>query len=237
MPYCSRCGVEVEDHVLKCPLCNTEIQHFDKPPEIPENFPNDNIKTNDFFIPFEKKKKIVWSIVSFLLATSLFIVFAVNFYLNRTITWAWIPLFSLLLTWLVLACIYYLYKKIFLLLSSLFISVSLYLFFLFLIIQGAGIFFLFAFPIIIAAFLNLSIVILLCKITKRRGYNIVGFILIGISFTCIFVDIIITFYITGKIVMTWSIVINAILLPLASLLFFIHYRLKKKPDIKKIFHI
>ena len=191
MPYCSRCGIEVEDHVLKCPLCNLKIQHFDKPPENLKNFPDDNYRSNDYYIPFEKKKKIIWSIISFLIATSLFIIFSVNFFLERTITWAWIPLFSLLLTWLIVACIYYLYKKIFFLLSSLFISISLYLFFLFLIIFDTGIFFSFAFPIVIATFFNTTIIIFLCKITKRRGYNIIGFILIGISFYCTIIDIII----------------------------------------------
>jgi len=237
MPYCSRCGVEVDDHVLQCPLCNAEIQHFNKTPIIPGIFPDDNLKSADYYIPFEKKKKIIWSIISFLIATSLIIVFSVNFFLNRTITWAWIPLFSILLTWFVLACIYYLYKKIFLFLLSLFISISLYLFCLFFIIQDNEIFFLLAFPIVLAAFLNLAIVIFFYKISKRKGYNIIGFILTVISFFCIIVDIVITFNITRKIVMTWSIVIIALLIPLALSLFFIHYKLKWEPDIKKIFHI
>jgi hypothetical protein len=237
MPYCSRCGIEVENHILKCPLCNTEIQNFNNPPEIPENFPEDDYTSKDYYIPFEMKKKILWSIVSFLIATSLFIIFSVNFFLERTITWAWIPLFSILSTWLVFASIYYLYKKIFFLLLSLFVFISLYLFFLFLIILNFRLFFSFALPIVIATFFNTLIVIFLYKITKRRGYNIIGFILIAISFYSIIVDIIITFYITGKIVMTWSIVVIAFLIPLAFLLFFIHYKLKKNPDVKKIFHI
>ena len=55
MPYCSRCGIEVEDHVLKCPLCNLKIQHFDKPPETLKNFPDDNYRSNDYYIPFESQ--------------------------------------------------------------------------------------------------------------------------------------------------------------------------------------
>ncbi len=237
MPYCSRCGVEVDDHVLQCPLCKSEIQHFNKPPDIPENFPGDNLKTNVYYIPFEKKKKIIWSIVSFLIATSLFIIFAVNFFLNRTITWAWIPLFSIILAWALIASIYYFYKKIFLFLLSIFIAITLYLFFLFLIVLDTKLFFLFAFPVVVATFINTIIVILFYKITKRKGYNIIGFILIGISFFCIIIDFIITFFITGRILMTWSLVVIAFLIPLALLLFFIHYKLKKTPDIKKIFHI
>lgn len=237
MPYCSRCGVEVDDLVLQCPLCKTEIQHFNKPPVIPENFPDDNIKANINFIPFDKKKKIIWSISSFLIATSLFIIFAVNFFLDRTITWAWIPLFSILLMWILIASVYYFYKTIFLFLLSIFIAISVYLFFLFLIILNTKLFFLFAFPIVGASFLNIIIIILFYKLTKRKGYNIIGFILIGISFFSVITDMIITFFITNRILMTWSLVVVAILIPLAFLLFIIHYKLKRTPDIKKIFHI
>jgi len=28
MPYCSKCGVEVDDGIEKCPLCDLPIQYF-----------------------------------------------------------------------------------------------------------------------------------------------------------------------------------------------------------------
>ncbi|MBN2547200.1 MAG: hypothetical protein JXB50_15465 [Spirochaetes bacterium] len=237
MPYCSRCGIEVDNHVKNCPLCNAEIQHLDKIPAIPGIFPDDNLKTDDYYIPFEKKKKIIWSIFSFLLATALLIIFAVNFLLSKTITWAWIPLFSLLFAWGITAIIYYLYKKIFLFLLFIFILTSVYLFFLFLVIKLINLFILLAFPALIVIFTNIIIVFLLCKKAKKKGYNIIGFILSGSALLCIGIDIIISFFITSKIILTWSIVIVSLLLPFVLFFFYIHYILKWTPDINKIFHI
>ena len=237
MPYCSRCGVEVDEYIKFCPLCNSKIQHFDKAPDIQGNFPDDNIKSNDSYIPFEKRKKIIWSIFSFLLVTTLFIIFAVNFLLNRTITWGWIPIFSVLFTWGLTAVVYYLYKRIYYLLLSIYIMLIIYLFFLFFVIQYIDLFFVLALPILLVTFINIMLIVLFCKKTKKRGYNIIGFILTGTASLCINIDIILTFYITSKVIMTWSIVVISLLIPFVFFLFYIHYILKWTPDIKKIFHI
>jgi hypothetical protein len=237
MPYCSRCGVEVDDYIKICPLCNLNIQNFENAPAIQGNFPNDDITSKDYYIPFEIKKKITWSIFSFLIVTTLSIIFAVNFLLNRTITWGWIPLFSLLLTWALTAVIYYLNKKIYYLLISVFIIIIIYLFFLFFVIQYLDIFFKLAMPILTVAFINLVFIVLFCNKTRKKGYNIIGFILTGTASICIGIDIIVTYYITSKIVMTWSIVVISLLIPIVLFLYYIHYVLKWAPDIRKIFHI
>ena len=237
MPYCSRCGVEVDKYIKFCPLCNTKIKELDKTPNIPGNFPDDEMISKDYYIPFEKKKKITWSVFSFLITTALFIVFAVNFLISRKITWAWIPLFSLLLTWGLTALVYYLFKKTYFFLLSFFIMITVYLFFLFFVIQYTGLFFMLALPINTAVFINIILVVLSCKKVKNKGYNIIGFILTGTALICVAIDIVITFYITSKIIMTWSIAAISLLVPIIAFLFYVHYILRWTPDIKKIFHI
>ncbi len=237
MPYCSRCGVEVDDNIKFCPLCNSKIQHFNKTPVIPENFPTDSMIPSDYQLPFEKKKKIIWSIFSFLLAITLFIIFAVNFLLNRTITWGWIPIFSILLCWGITAIIYYLYKKIYFFILSVFILIMTYLFFILLLFHNLNIFFLLALPILISIFINIFFFIIILKNIKKKGYNIIGFLLIATTLLCICIDAIITFFITSKFLITWSIVAIALSFPLTIFFFYIHYILKWTPDIKKIFHI
>ena len=237
MPYCSRCGIEVDEHVDYCPLCKSKIQHFEKAPDIPGNFPDDDMTAQDYFIPFEKKRKIFWSVFSFLVATALLIIFAVNFFFNRTITWGWIPLFSLLFTWGLTAALYYLYKRIYFLLLSIYILLIIYLYFIFFVIQHNDLFFRLALPILSISFVAVLLVVLFCRKTKKRGYNIIGFILTGTAFLCAGIDIIVTFYITSKVILTWSIAVISLLIPVVLFLFYIHYMLKWTPDIKKIFHI
>ncbi|MHA1367890.1 MAG: hypothetical protein ACTSP5_15990 [Candidatus Heimdallarchaeota archaeon] len=42
MPYCSRCGVEVEPNKEKCPLCDTKIQELeDEEEEYTSKYPEE----------------------------------------------------------------------------------------------------------------------------------------------------------------------------------------------------
>ena len=207
MPYCSRCGVEVDKYIKYCPLCNLKIEQLDKIPNIPGNFPGDEMISKDYYIPFEKKKKIIWSVFSFLLA------------------------------WGLTAAVYYLFKRIYFLLLSFFIMITIYLFLLFRVIQYLDLFFALVLPINAVTFINIVLVVFLCKKAKTKGYNIIGFILTGTILSCVAIDIIITFFITSKTIMTWSIVVVSFLIPVIVFFFYIHYILKRTPDVKKIFHI
>lgn len=237
MSYCSRCGVEVEEHVKKCPLCNIEIEKNNEIPDLKGNFPTDDLSADDYYIPIENRKKIVWSIISFIMSLSLLVIFAVNFLLERTVTWGWIPLFSILFAWGTIGLVYYSFKKPYYLSLLLFILTTTYFYFLFFIINTISHFFRLALPINTAVFINTFFILYLSKISRIKGYNIPGFILSGTSLICVLIDVIITYYITSKIIITWSIVVIVLLIPLSLFLFYIHYILKKRPDIKKIFHI
>ena len=84
---------------------------------------------------------------------------------------------------------------------------------------------------------NLVSIILIAWInqSKPRGLNVIAYTCVAIAMLCISVEFILSFY-SGNIVFGWSVIVAACMLPVTAALLFMHYRIKKNPDIEKIFH-
>ncbi|MGI6125315.1 MAG: hypothetical protein ACOYIG_14295 [Acetivibrionales bacterium] len=104
MAYCVRCGVELQKGLKSCPLCDTEVLLPDEQgmeeglvpfsERIPRNVrPRVNLTPSRSFIV----------LATFILLVPLLVTLIIDFTANRTITWSFYPITSLILLWILIA--------------------------------------------------------------------------------------------------------------------------------------
>jgi len=237
MPYCSKCGVEVDNFVEKCPLCGTPIQKFENLTQLPEkNYPEEhiNISYNE-----ENRKSfwLNWTIFTILIFTPFFIILTIAYQINSLTTWAGYPLSSLIFIWLIVNTVIFLKNRKLTMSILILIITSIFIFIIDLIDGKITWYFQLGLPIILL-FSLLSIITLIYSIkTKYKGFNIIGIILFLSGIFCIGLDIIITLFIKKPIKLSWSLIVISGLFPLSLLFIFLHYIFKKKVILKRFFHL
>ena len=94
-----------------------------------------------------------------------------------------------------------------------------------------------AIPLTIALFVSVTIVSLLWKVAHFRGFNILAIAFLVLSGFCIVSEVFIDKYISGKVDIRWSAIVAVSILPIALVLLFVHYRMKKGKRLDSYFHV
>ncbi len=235
MPYCSRCGVELDEYVAVCPLCFTPVaqQRNSKPPK-KTVFPDKAIPEKDKGV----LRFLAWEIVSVSLLTAFLIVALTNIITSFGVTWARYPLASIVLIWLLATFPLLLPKKP--LLISVFSACAIMLFLVLVDLMDNGAidwFYYIALPISFMLIVVTSAVVTACIKAKTKGANIAAFILFGVGIITGGLDMILHFALTGTIGLTWSLFVIIPILFTGIFLLYIHYRLAKAVDLKKWFQV
>lgn len=92
MPFCSNCGVKVNDNCKECPLCFTPIYHIEEP-KGKNDKPYPRTKKLRRFTPKEKLF-FIWLPIAAALFAALFIVIFINLH-QGGFTWSRYPVISL----------------------------------------------------------------------------------------------------------------------------------------------
>jgi len=231
MPYCSQCGVEVEEYVDVCPLCTTPILKNNNMIEKKSlRFPDKPVIENKTGV----LRFLAWEIVSVSLLTAFLIVVLTNIIVNFNITWAWYPMAAIFMVWLVATFPLLLPKRPLLIAIFSVTSIMLFLAFIDLIDNWAfDWYYDIALPIAFMLIVVTTGVIMLCLKVKKKGINIAAFILFGIGIIVLGLDLIIYFDLKKIINLTWSLFVIIPIILTAIFLLYIHYRLLKAVDIKK----
>lgn len=235
MPFCKECGVEVESYIEVCPLCSTSIYDNDIKPEAETaKYPDiPLVETNKRVMRF-----FVWEIISSLLLTAFLIVVLTNFILEFTISWAWYPMASILLVWLLTTIPLFLIKKP--LLIPIMAVLSIMAFLVFIDFIGDLSFdwcHIVALPVSVVLILVTTLIVILSRNVKRKGINIASFIMFGSAIIVLCLEGILDFAFEEKIEFSWSLTVVVPLSLIGGLLLYLHYRLLKNGDIKKLFQI
>jgi hypothetical protein len=93
-----------------------------------------------------------------------------------------------------------------------------------------------ALPILFAINLLAIAVIMIIKSARTRGLNVFALIVVSIALLCVSVEASISMYTRNSIYLRWSIIVAACLLPVTAALFFMYFRTKNNTDLQKIFH-
>jgi hypothetical protein len=238
MPYCSRCGVEVDDDVLKCPLCSTDIQILEPEEGLFSKYPD---KASPHSVAPKRNKKEMRRMAAILVTFGLLIpasiAIAADVVINGEVTWGTYTISSLIYIWVLVLLPLLYYKKPVLTLLAYYLST---LFFLYSIDSFDGGVFWFqglAFPIISITAALIVIIIFIARHSAIKGINILSYAVLSLGIECIGLEISISLFLTGAITFGWSIIVLSATIPASGLLYYIYYKTKKPLKMKEYFHI
>ena len=242
MPYCVKCGVEVDEQIANCPLCHTEIPHIHEGSSVPETaYPQEARST----VEAEKAEQTIdhsrlaltWLIITLVLGIPFFVILTVSFQIKDMKLWMGYPLTALLTVWLIISIRFFFSRYKAAMTVGMFsaIGLMLYLFDLF---DGNGNWFMpLGLPILGLFGVLGGLVLTVCMKVKAKGLNIAGYILLGSALFTFGLDSIISNYILNHFEPSWSWIAISAQIPVALIFFCAHFLFKKRDDYKKFFHI
>ncbi len=238
MPYCSKCGVEVEQTNKNCPLCHFPIPDvtIDHELEIENRFPDvKNIYTQ---LALDFKNKAFYALTFLLLGNAIGLMYT-NFMLDGELSWSLYSGITFFALWVYLIFIFRYVKSISKSIIGSAINTLLLLAVLDVINGKFEWFVPLGLPAVFMALVFLLINYYMWIKSKNKGLHTVAFSLfLGIGY-CIGLEFFINQYIHNSGVLIWSVNVALNIVPWALLMLYIHYQIPVwiKEEIKKRFHI
>jgi hypothetical protein len=240
MPYCSRCGVEVDEAVEACPLCRTPIQRFDSSPRTAADgpYPQRIIDPEDAYKLSKAERRHIaveiLSLAAFLVIGALFLV---DFLLDSGLGWSRYAVASVALAWIASAMPLILHGRIKSILALVCAAVLAFL----LVIDGLdgslswsislGI------PIALTTFLAAAATAVVMAKRRIKGLNLLGIGAFALAAYLVALESILRLGLGSNPRPYWSFIAAIALVPLAIFLFYLHGRVLRGANLRKIFRL
>lgn len=232
MNICSKCGVELEEDYKSCPLCGRNIGsvHFDEKPV--GSVPSDVINSHR-----KERKKYLWELAGIIAVSGIIACTTVDLVIIKGLRWSLFADISIFTTWAIITGIVRFYSKPGIMAALISTAILVMLFIFDLLIPESEWFFAVGLPMTLALLFLIIADVALKKLSGFRGFNLLAVILLSASLYCIISEFIIDRYASGEINVKWSLIVTASILPIALILFFVHYRMKKGEQLDSFFHV
>jgi len=232
MALCENCGVDLDEGLLICPLCgkNQVNNNDEEPPSF--NYPSEILRLQK-----KENRKYLWELSGIITFSGIAVCTIVDLLINKRLNWSLLSDVSVLAAWVILTLFLFAYKRTLLIVPGLLFIILTSLFMIDLIIPGKKWFFPVGFPLTIAAFFVGGIVIVLYRAAHLKGFNVLAAAIIILSGFNILTELILDKYLNGIVHLRWSLIVAISILPVALILFFYHYRLKRGKRLDSYFHI
>ena len=236
MAYCSKCGVEVDNDIQKCPLCQFKIPDIGEANSGPSKFP---IAINEYPQQLTDLKIKIFKSIAIFLSSTIIILLLLNRKISGEITWAkYTSLIFLAMIIYAFFCFGFIksFRKAF---TGVAITTIILLFLIDKIKDGLSWFVPVGLPISLSIFFIVMIIVYISKKSRSRGLNVIAYSLFGVSILCLVIEFCLTNYVYGFVDLSWSTIVCIQLSTIAVILLYIHYRFpeKYKNKIKRFFHV
>jgi hypothetical protein len=234
MSYCINCGVELEEDVSSCPLCGFPVgkENLTEIMAKSEHYPSDIILLHK-----KETRRHIWELSGIITLSGIAVCTIVDLVIHKSLLWSLYADTSILASWICLTLVLLAFRKYFLIVPGLLVSVLTMLFLFNLFSPPVSWFYGIALPVTIALFIAVTIISLLWKVAHFRGFNILAIAFLVLSGFCIVSEVFIDKYISGKVDIRWSAIVAVSILPIALVLLFVHYRMKKGKRLDSYFHV
>ena len=230
MKICDNCGVELDEKMDFCPLCNENEEIKTKKKTI--IYPSDALDQAK-----RDSRKYAWELSGVVTISGIIISIMVNLVFDKRLSWSLYSVTSLLYVWSAITSFYFAVKRPFVLLPGLLIATLVMLGLFDLFDKPVQWFIPIALPITITFFVLITIIIAIIKSVKYKGFNILAVIILALCLLCLSSEVFIDLTEYGKVEIKWSAVATAALLPVSMVLLFLHYRLKRGRRLDSFFHV
>jgi hypothetical protein len=238
---CPNCGVELEASMQACPLCNAK--DFDNPAESDPltslTKPTQESKTISEFEKLSpvQKRKLFWELSGIALFSVIVVTLIINLVASKAITWSGYPITACLVLFVNITLFSFLrHHQLFLLCGS-FLSNSLLLVLFDLYNKAIGWGTHLGVPLLFSFYMIVFCITVMLKNSKQKGFNILAWLFVCAGILSFCTDGIVTTYLKDRIAFHWSLIVMVCIIPVAGILFYIHYRLKKGIELRQFFHI
>ena len=236
MPYCSRCGVEVDHQVDICPLCEAPIQKL--PPDDGSPWPSDEAPAPQVASRSPDERLALARIITTMgFLIPVFIVLAVDLFVSRSLGWSLFVTASLGAAWLWAILPLILTRHPFYLTGAMTLVAVVLEWGLGLMAGNVSWILTVGMPVIITAGGLASLVILFSRASARLGGNLAGWILLALALLCGLVDILTSARYSDSWIPGWSLIVAGTLIPVAVLLLVLHYRPSQRTRMRRYFHV
>jgi hypothetical protein len=232
MKICKECGVELEEEMALCPLCETPVANDGARKDV-------ILQINKKETPEVRKKDvlqlILWQITAVLLLSGIVATLIINLSIQKRITWSIYPISICLVIFLYASLIVLWRTRIFFqVLAAWFIS-ALVLVMVHWSIEADWPLRL-ALPILSAVTIIGLLVNFILAHLKAKGLNVLAIVFVCIAVLCLIIEGVISFYFSKVVELQWSVIVAACLLPVTAAILFMYFRTKNNTDFQKIFH-
>lgn len=241
MPYCSECGVEVDAGVEACPLCKAPIHRSAEREEATRPhaaYPDRIIDPEDrYHLTATERRRIAVELLSLAFGLAGAVILLVDLVVNQRLGWSLYVLVSVGFAWLVTTMPLILYGKPWLAFAVLAPALPLFLF-LIDVFDGSGIgwFLPYGFPIAGAGLATVASVGAVIGGSRRKGLNVVATIFLGAAAFLLILEGILDLN-RGGLSPYWSAIAALALAPTAVVLYFLHGRVLRGADLRKVFRL
>jgi hypothetical protein len=235
MAICKKCLVELDDDMKHCPLCGTPTGE-----NVSEGVSKNYLKVSKTarLEPTERHlvRRILWQIIAILLFSGIIATLVIDLSINRKITWSIYPVSICMIVFSYASLLaFWNAKMIYQMLAAWVLSTILLLLINNFSANAQWTIYI-GIPILAAINVVSIILIGIYTVTKEKGLNLLAYAFVGIAALCITIEGIISRYFAGEIVLRWSIIVAACLLPVTAALIFMFHRTRNNSTLQKIFH-
>ena len=232
MALCVNCGVELDDGLKVCPLCGKDPSESGEQEKRSGNYPSDILKLQK-----KENRKYYWELSGIIAVSGIVICTIIDLLISKELKWSLLSDVSIAAAWVILTLYQFTYKNTVVILSYLLLTILAALFLIDLVATGRAWYFPVGFPVTITVFVSAGIIIFLYRTLHLNGLNVIAAGLIVLSVFLIVLEIILDNYLAVKVNLRWSLITGVSILPVALILFFYYYRLKKGNRLDSFFHI
>jgi len=234
MSYCTNCGVELDEGIMSCPLCGFTLgtANISEPADKSEYYPSDII-----LLYKKETRKHIWELSGIISFSGIAVCSIVDLVIHKSLTWSLYADTSVLGSWICLTLILLAFRKYFIIVPGLLLTVLTMQFLFNLFSPPVSWFYGISLPITVAFFICASLIILLWKVAHFKGFNILAIAFMVLSGFCIVSEVFIDKFLQNKVDIRWSAIVAVSVLPLALVLLFVHYRMKKGKRLDSYFHV
>ena len=185
----------------------------------------------------EESRKILWEVLSVAFVIAIGSLFGINLLVAGSLNWSLYPVASFIFIWVVSTSILVMRRapKTRILLTC--IAAPLYL-------LALGAFtgdFSWAWKLAVPISVFVELIGLgataLIRSSRRKGLNIFAFALTGAALICMGVEIFVDLFIHSRVDLSWSLITSLALVPIASFLIYLHYRVAKSTNLHRFFKL
>jgi hypothetical protein len=241
MKICPQCGVELEEPVQICPLCRYAVNNGRVDPKessrVEDERQYDRLLSDYVKLTKDQKRKLFWELSGIVLLSCVLITLIIDIVTSGSITWSRYSISVCLVLFANFTLLSFWRQKLWLLLGGSFISTSSLLVLLDIYNKSIGWGTKLGIPLLLSLYLMIFVLTWIIRITKQPGFNVLGYCFIAAGVLCVCTEGILSFYCAAQLVLRWSLIVFACMIPVAAMLFFFHYRLNRGTDLRRFFHI